>query len=428
MVDYSAGEPCQPRPQDRAVSTLALTARKGGHNPATQVTEYGYDDNGNRTSIDGPLAGAGDRREYTYDALNRLRTETHPLVGTTHYGLDALDQLSAVTDPRQLLTGYTVNALGELTQLQSPDTGTTVNSDFDAAGNLRVSTDARGVTRTATYDELNRVSAIAYPDQTLGFSYDEGANGKGRLTGITDRSGSTGFEYDPQGRLTRRTQVTQGKTFVVDYGYTDARLTTIGYPSGAQVGLGYDGAGRVETLSVNGQLAIRVPAYHPFGGAKTVRIEFNGVLASRSYDLDGRIWAYAYGASTHVLTYDEASRLTSRSDALYPNLNHGYGYDSLDRLTGFIAPYMAESFSYDDNGNRTSRSISGNTHPYTVATGSNRLEAIAGPTARSYTDDASGSRVTESSGRSYGYDGRGRLTEVQGGGHVTAYRHNALGE
>ena len=59
-------------------------------------------------------------------------------------------------------------------------------------GNLKTRTDARGVTVSYSYDLLNRLTAVDYPDESLdvSYSYDAGPNGIGRLTGMTDASGN----------------------------------------------------------------------------------------------------------------------------------------------------------------------------------------------------------------------------------------------
>jgi YD repeat-containing protein len=91
----------------------------------------------------------------------------------------------------------------------SPDTGTT-RFGYDAAGNRIRQTDARGVTVQYSYDALNRLQGIIYPDitQNVSFTYDDAqgsanaagaggagaatcANGSGRLCTMADASGST---------------------------------------------------------------------------------------------------------------------------------------------------------------------------------------------------------------------------------------------
>lgn len=96
------------------------------------TTTFGYDSNGNQTSIVAPL---GRDTTQLYDELNRLTRVTDALDGVTQYGYNALDQLISVTDPRSKVTSYTYDAFGGLLQQVSPDTGTTTNT-YDAAGNL----------------------------------------------------------------------------------------------------------------------------------------------------------------------------------------------------------------------------------------------------------------------------------------------------
>ena len=125
---------------------------------AAVTTTFGYDTNGNQTSIAAPLArNAGN----AYDEFNRLKQITDPASGVTQFGYDANDNLTSVTDPRSLHTTYTYTGFGDLKTQVSPDTGTTTNT-YDSGGNLSTSTDARGAVSTYTYDALNRVTSVAY--------------------------------------------------------------------------------------------------------------------------------------------------------------------------------------------------------------------------------------------------------------------------
>jgi YD repeat-containing protein len=57
--------------------------------------------------------------------------------------------------------------------------------------------------------------------------------GKGRLTGITDQTGSTALVYDERGNVTKETRTIATKAHVVSYVYDLAdRITQITYPSG----------------------------------------------------------------------------------------------------------------------------------------------------------------------------------------------------
>ena len=78
---------------------------------ANVTTVFGYDNNGNQTTINAPLS-----RNSTslYDELNRLKQITDPASGVTQFGYDANDNLTSVTDPRNLVTSYTYTGFGDL--------------------------------------------------------------------------------------------------------------------------------------------------------------------------------------------------------------------------------------------------------------------------------------------------------------------------
>lgn len=177
---------------------------------AGQTTAYTYDNQGNVTGIDGPLAGAVDVSTNAYDALNRLVQMTNPLSGVATYSYNGTDQISSITDPRNLVTSYSYDGLNNLNQQVSPDTGTTVNT-YDPTGNQLTRTDAKGQTTTYTYDALNRVTSITYAGGAIHtYVYDQGTNGLGRLTQITEPSSVTQYSYDLQGRLLTETRVISG--------------------------------------------------------------------------------------------------------------------------------------------------------------------------------------------------------------------------
>ncbi|HTT40132.1 MAG TPA: DUF6531 domain-containing protein, partial [Burkholderiales bacterium] len=312
----------------------------GGAKPATEVTSYGYDAQGNLTSVTDPL---GHLTSNLYDALNRLTQVISPSASgsasgaTVQYQYDGLDQITQVTDPRSLATRYSLDGLGNLTQLQSPDSGAT-SSSYDAAGNLISQTDARGVTGTFRYDALNRMTQAVYAPPagsniaavTLLYSYDQGAFGIGHLTGMSDPGGTTAYSYDQRGRLIQDQHGVGGATYAVSYSYDSfGRLSRITYPSGRTLNYGFDTLGRVRQIDTSyqgtTQSVVSNVAYQPFGAA--VSFSFGNAQGySRSYDLDGRVTGYNLGASSRTLSYDAASRLTSVST---PNaaLNQSYGYD-----------------------------------------------------------------------------------------------------
>jgi YD repeat-containing protein len=100
---------------------------------------------------------------------------------------------------------------------------------------------------------------------TFRANYDSGTNQKGRLTQVTDASGSTSWSYDTPGRVLSRQQ-SMGVTKTVGYAYDSAgRLQTLTLPSGNTIGYGYTD-GKITSLTLNGSTTILSNAlYQPFG-------------------------------------------------------------------------------------------------------------------------------------------------------------------
>jgi RHS repeat-associated protein len=405
----------------RVFNTLNQLWKEIGAAGTTNVTAtFSYDNNGNQTSIAAPLSR---NTAQAYDELNRLKQVTDPLSGITEYGYNTLDQLISVTDPRTKVTNYTYNALGDLTQQVSPDTGTTANT-YDSGGNLATSTDARSKTGTYAYDALNRVTSLTYPDQTISYTYDSGTNQKGRLTLVTDASGSTSWSYDTRGRVLSRQQ-NMGITKALGYVYdSDGRLQTLTLPSGNSITSGYTN-GKITSLTLNGSTTILSNVlYQPFGPTRGWTWG-NGTLAIREYDKDGKITDIG-SAGLKTYSYDDAFRISGITDAANSNLSQSYGYDLLDRLTSATGTSLNQGWTYDANGNRLTQSGSA-VSTYAVSSTSNRLSSVSGALTRTYSYDNIGS-VTGDGTATFTYNDAGRMVSSTKAGVTTTYALNALGQ
>jgi YD repeat-containing protein len=248
---------------------------------------FGYDAQGNQTSINAPLSR---NTSNQFDALNRLVQITDPGNGMTQFRYDTNDNLTTVVDPRSLTTGYTYNGFGDLVQQSSPDTGTTVSA-YDSGGNLATSTDARSQTGTYTYDAQNRVTQVAYGDRTITFGYDSGTNGVGRLTSAGDANHSLGWSYDALGRVVGKTQIVgSGATAItksVGYTYTNGDLTSLVTPSGQTLTYGYTN-GQITSIAVNGNALLSQVLYEPFGPVSGWTWA-NNTNEARVYDESGHL-------------------------------------------------------------------------------------------------------------------------------------------
>ena len=406
---------------------------------APPTTNFEYDANGNLTKI---TDGLGHATVQQYDALNRLTVQNQPNPSgtgqlgniTTQY--NAIDQVIGVTDPRSLTTSYNPNAFGETLTLTSPDTGVTANT-YDNAGNLKTKTDAKGQTTTYSYDALNRLTQIQYANASqviesqVSYSYDQGTNGVGRLTGITDSTGSIAYGYDNLGHVTSEARSISGFTYTTAYAYNSAgQLSGVAYPTGLVISYSRDGLGRINQITSNksGQTQILASniTYLPFGGVQSFTFG-NGSNYTRGFDTDTRLSSYTLGTKTVNLSYDLASRIIAATNAANASDTKTYNYDNLDRLTNFVDNTTAKGYGYDLSGNRINASVGGNNTINTIAPNSNRLTASAGTSSTSYSFDANGS-VTAQDANQFSYDAKGRLAQAMTSLGTTHYGVNALGQ
>lgn len=399
-----------------------------------------------------------------YDDLDRLvRTISDSASGglqiTTAMTYDAVGNLRSVTDPKNLTTSYTYDALGRLTQQVSPDSGTT-GFTYDNAGNRLTQTDARGITATYAYDALNRPLSVSYPNtaENVSYVYDTAnavcESGEtfaiGRLSKITDESGTTEYCYDRFGNIARKVQTTGGQVRVVRYGYSKSNaLATLTYPDGTVVDYVRDTQHRVQEVGVTAaggtrQVLVKNASYLPAGPAKSWQYGNNRTL-TRGYDNNYRATTvYDAGPNTSTTTsgqlddglnigyvYDNASYLKEiRRESLSSTTTRAkFDYDAVGRLIvrKTSTNVELERYEYDLTGNRKEITAGGATTTYDYAVNSHRLTSIGG-VARTY--EANGNLSTiGGTAKEYTYNNANRMSVAKAGGVIQAtYVYNGLGE
>lgn len=271
-------------------------------------------------------------------------------------------------------------------------------------------------------------------------NYDEPAstNGIGRLTSISDPSGSTRFHYDKMGRITRTDKVVDGTTYTTQIAYDSlGRITSIGYPDGTFINYAYNGPflSRVYEGTTN---YAQYTGYNALG--QGARVTFgNGALTDYSYSNSGnancpqhnfRLCKITTSLSTTTYQnlqygYDPVGNITSIIDPI--NGNQSFGYDDLNRLLSAIGPYGTISYTYDQIGNMTYNSQVGNyTYPPS-GTGSVRPHAAIAAGANSYTYDQNGN-IVQGAGRSITYNPWNRPARATSGATTTAFVYDGEGE
>lgn len=422
----------------------------------------GYDANGNpRRSID----GRGVQAEQRYDGLNRLVESLQDFGGTgtsanalTQLSYDAADQLTGVTDPDGVPTTYVHDRLGDLRQELSRDAGNR-SLTYDLAGNRLSETDARGVTATHVYDALNRRVDTFYPDASrrVRRDYDvpdsqSGCTNSfalGRLSRITDASGSTTYCYDRRGNVTRKRVLGPGEVwsnglgYELSYTYDRADLLkSITYPHGAVVSYLRNASGRVSAVhwqpAAGGAVTalVKQADYYPFGPLKELTFGNARQLIKR-YDRNfaiDQIESTLPGGLRLDFDTDVLGNITQIATTLGGAPQRRYTYDALNRLTQMrdAADTAQETFTYSPTGDRTGKQIAAQPlQPYSYASGTHRLASIAG-TSRSY--DANGNTTTGLGISTYPliYDDTNRLATItqdgQGSAQYYRYAYNGLGQ
>src|SRR5437016_5305550 len=190
------------------------------------TTLYNYDALGNLVQV-AQQGGTSDQskwrmRRFTYDSLSRLLTANNPESCTITYFYDNNSNLTQKVMP-------------------SPNQAGTATHTISFG-----------------YDALNRVTGKAYSWQNsqngqlpqgtsaVSYRYDEGTNGKGHLTSLTDEAGSATYSYDILGRLSNESRTIAGVTKTMSYTYNlDGSVATMTYPSGAVITYTPDASGRM---------------------------------------------------------------------------------------------------------------------------------------------------------------------------------------
>ena len=421
---------------------------------AGQQTQFQYDRTDNLTQVRDPRGGIF---AYAYDGLKRLATLTDEAGGRVKLSHDASDGLTAYGDARGITTNYVRNGFGEIIQESGPDVGTTVIVR-DERGLATKITDPRGIVTLLSYDAGGRLKTESYPadpSQNVNYSYDDTTNGNkgvGRLTGISDASGSLSRYYDALGRVTAETRVIAGKSYAIAYAYNAAgRITAITYPSGRVVSYSRSALGRVSAIATTASASAPVQSVASGIGWAPMSIRLaalthgNGLTATRAYDGDGRLAALTLKDGATRLAdlsyaYGDGMNLTAVNDNLSAASSVSLAYDAAQRLASARGPWGSLAYTYTPNGDRAREALTpaGSTTTLTTLLGypanSNRLSktSVGNLTTRSFTYDAAGNLLTQVMGAlrlSFTYNLRNRpvtLTRTGDGTQVSRYVYNAL--
>jgi RHS repeat-associated protein len=393
-----------------------------------QVTQYGYDGNGNVTSV---ADVQGQTTTSTYNADNQVATLQRADGGPAMiYGYQN-GYLSSIQDPRGNTTSYTRNGFGVVTNLSSPDSGVTTYSP-DNFGRVSTENRADGTSITYSWDALDRLRARTSAGITERYDFDQGTNGIGHLTSVSDATGSTTFGYDDGGHLTSESAIVRSNAINTSWTYyPNGLLHTMTYPNWLVLTYTYDTHGRLAgiTSSLTGTSAtiLSSPLYQPATNLLYAWKFGNGKPNMISQDTDGRVSNITTPALHDLaFSYNPTNTIQGITDSVNTSLSETFNYWPGNKLEYVYRSGDNQSFTVDYADNRTAMSRNGVKSTLNFPTTSNRIANVDG--TRSFTYTGSGDIYTDGS-RTYSRDAFDRLSQITDAGVVKgSYMYNALGQ
>jgi YD repeat-containing protein len=306
------------------------------------LTTYAYDPAGNLTTI---TDGKGNATQFLYDSINRLIRETNALENQRNYAYDSQSNLMSKTDANGQTITYSYDDHNRLVTIDypvEPDTTFT----YDPLGNLTGATN-QNISYAFAHDALNRKTSVSDSlNRTLSYTYDANSN---RLT-MTDPVGTIQYAYN----LLNLATAISNSIGQVSYSYDNlGRRTSLSLPNQISTTYTYDSLSRLLSI-INGSISTNSYAYDNVGN-RTSMTEQSGTH-NYAYDIIYRLLQATHPAPpTEQFTYDQVgNRLTDGSD-------NSYFYNNANRLLN----YNGVTFTYDSNGNVTSKTDSCGTTTYT---------------------------------------------------------------
>jgi len=404
--------------------------------PDTTSTSYLYDAVGNVVS---QTNGGGKSTLYAYDGLNRLHNIIEPGDVVTLYSHDSSGNVSSVSDGENYITSYVHDDFGHRLEVVSPDAGATSYS-YDLAGNIITRRNAKGITATYSYDALNRLIAVRYPDSTQDvlYSYDQGENGIGKLTGMKNSSGEYTYSHDALGNMTRNEMTINGMVYVTQYSFDESgRLAGMIYPGGRSVSYLRDSIGNISEInSVFEGVEKKIMGgihYLPFGSFQDATLG-NGLEINNQFDQSYRLSRQRVGpVLDKSYGYDAVGNVSGIVDSVIPEKSQTLSYDALNRLIAENGGYGSREYTYNKVGDRLQRLKvdpfgDARAQDYFYQSGSNILEQINNKAPRMY--DEAGNTLSARNGKyDYLYNDSGRISSIAKFSEVTAsYLYNGLSQ
>jgi RHS repeat-associated protein len=339
-------------------------------------TSYGYDNNGNLTSVVSPKEQsgqtyAGKSTVAAYDERNRPMSVTDPLGNVTSCSYDAAAHKASSTRPNGQITTYdsydAMNRLLQQTVKQTPDPDAVTKYTYYSSGLLHTMQDPHLVATSSiynysySYDTTGRKIGLTYPDSSNeAWHYDT----VGRSDTFTNRATNLQtLTYDALNRPTQASWNDGGITPTVTLGYDVASRTTSITNANATITHAYfnDNLLNTETTTYADSTA-RTVTYTYNADAARATIQYPSAAYSFTYNYTWRnqlqtVVNNSGGGTVITYWYDPDGNLTTRTPD--NSTSSTYTYDALDRVTNISHSFVSDplgprtfAYAYDSVSNR----------------------------------------------------------------------------
>jgi RHS repeat-associated protein len=328
------------------------------------------------------------RTHITYDSLSKKKTMHDPDMGAWSYIYDKSGNLTSQTDAKnQVITFDNYDGLNRLTQ----------KTDFN-------SNPAHAI--TYAYDVQYESPPQGIPNIAIG------KLGKVRDTRGSEINEELVLQLDVMQRVKKSQKTVPASNPVIfEKTYDSAgRVISLTYPVGSPsqktFSYEYDVAGNLLYVKEGATQYVTYSGFTALGQPQTATFSNSVTTSYGYYPQTGRLYTLLTqksGANYQNLTYqyDPKGNISTLTDSVN-GITHNYGYDSLDRLTsaaGAGPNAYSQSYAYDRIGNITNKSDVG-----TYSYGNYSVKPHAVQSAGPFT---------------FTYDGNGNMTSKTGGGVTT---------
>ena len=342
------------------------------------------------------LASVDSKRSLSYTARGLLasQTDAEGVQSTFTYNAfgERSQQVNANATTAQLTQSFVYDKRGLLLSNSQSGSGVTTRTSsqsYDAFGRIISTIDARGSSRTVTYDRLGRVLSqnmtVSGQVESIASSYDAYS----RVLSVTDALGKvTSYSYND---ATRSMTITSPEGVVVSTVHNrHGQSITVSDGLNQTISTSYDKNGNV--LSVTDALNHTTNNTYDVRGMLLQSTDMDGNSVLYSYDAAGRVLTRAVDPSglnlitqmkydgqgrsvqvtdaagrTTAYSYDREGRLTLLSvDSSGLNLRTKYSYDAAGRQTTVEEGYNGTTaqkttrYDYDVLGRRTAEHVDPN--------------------------------------------------------------------